>query len=310
MKISVVMPVYNTGERLYKTLVSLLGQTEKDFEVLLVDDDSLDPLTIEIENTFCRFDPRFHLLKSGGNNGPAVCRNTGMKAAAGRYIIFLDSDDLFMPEMLETYADALDKNNARISIGSFIMRDVNTDETSLFAPRALPGVTDGVFSMKDLPIDGLGRWRSMPWNRMTELSFLRKTGVEFQNLRDYEDVYFGFASVLLADRIVYCPLDKALIIYQVNDPRQLSNSLDPRNGISAYEKLLTHKFCDDEHALHQIMRELVTGFQSMLDRSPDAEYSRTCLAGAKRLLEKWTTDTFFDNEEDRNRRSEILQMII
>ncbi len=123
-KISVVMPIYNTGEQLYKTLMSIMGQIEKDFEVLMIDDASSDALTIETEETFQRFDNRFKLYRQDKNTGAANCRNTGLTLVDSKYTIFLDSDDLFCDNMLLEMSRTLDESGADLCICNFMMLDI------------------------------------------------------------------------------------------------------------------------------------------------------------------------------------------
>jgi len=105
-KVSVVIPAYNAMSYLPLTIDSLLNQTFKDFEVIIVNDGSLD----SIENWIAQIgDPRIHLICQK-NQGAAVARNTGIKHAKGEYIAFLDADDLWESTKLEKQVDLLNKN--------------------------------------------------------------------------------------------------------------------------------------------------------------------------------------------------------
>ncbi|MCR5675548.1 MAG: glycosyltransferase [Lachnospiraceae bacterium] len=310
MTISAVMPIYNTGEQLYKTLLSLLAQTEADFELLMIDDCSTDQLTVQIEETFARFDPRFKLRRNEKNMGAAPSRNRGMKMAEGEYLICLDSDDLFAPEMMEIYSRTLEENHAQIAIGSFLMKDIRTGETSLIVPQARPGITDRVFSLKELPDDGLNLWWPIAWNKMLRTSFLRETGIEYLALPGYEDLYFGFASALRADRIAYCPLGDALIIYLVGGSGQLSYRADPRSITRSIEKLLIEESSGNHaHAICQIMRELIMGVSQVLGRPAAEDQKQEYLELVKKLVAEYTTEDSFEEEACRIRRRELLGVL-
>lgn len=95
--ISIIIPVYNTGEVLKETVASVLNQTFADFELILVDDGS-DPATVAVMTGFD--DPRIKILRQE-NQGMAAARNAGLDAAAGEFIALLDHDDLWLPEKLE-----------------------------------------------------------------------------------------------------------------------------------------------------------------------------------------------------------------
>jgi glycosyltransferase involved in cell wall biosynthesis len=100
---SVVIPVYNRAAELRHALLSVLAQTEQDFEVIVVDDGSLD----DPKKTVAEIgDPRIAVLRQD-NRGGAAARNAGIDAAHGRFIAFLDSDDRFLPQHLATMRNLL-----------------------------------------------------------------------------------------------------------------------------------------------------------------------------------------------------------
>src|SRR5689334_6850738 len=92
--VSVVIPAFNRAFILPEALDSVLAQTWKDFEVLVVDDGSTDNTEEVLEPYVARHGVRF--LRQA-NQGPAAARNRGIEAARGKYVAFLDSDDLWLP---------------------------------------------------------------------------------------------------------------------------------------------------------------------------------------------------------------------
>lgn len=114
--VSIVIPVYNTGEPMRACLDSVLAQTYTNLEILLVDDHSTDQLTLNLLQEYVRKDSRFTLLTSQENNGLPATRNIGINHANGKYITFLDSDDLFVPDFVERMHDALVKNNTDFAV--------------------------------------------------------------------------------------------------------------------------------------------------------------------------------------------------
>lgn len=98
---SVVIPTFNREATLRETLRSIEEQVFRDFEVIVVDDGSTDS-TIEIAQSF----PFARVIRQH-NSGPGVARNTGVNAATGQYIAFLDSDDVWFPWTLSTYANVI-----------------------------------------------------------------------------------------------------------------------------------------------------------------------------------------------------------
>ncbi|MGI9345589.1 MAG: glycosyltransferase family 2 protein [Gammaproteobacteria bacterium] len=100
--ISVLMPVFNRARYLVPAIESVLSQTFKDFELLLIDDGSQDPDCRRIVKDYAsRFPAFIRLLQNDCNLGPAVSRNTGFHQARGRYIALMDSDDISLPGRFE-----------------------------------------------------------------------------------------------------------------------------------------------------------------------------------------------------------------
>jgi len=108
--VSIIVPAYNAADTIVETMESALGQTFADFELLVIDDGSMDN-TGEIVSSIR--DPRVRLLKSV-NNGPAASRNLGIRAASAELIAFLDADDLWLPNKLERQVQALNRDSEAI----------------------------------------------------------------------------------------------------------------------------------------------------------------------------------------------------
>jgi glycosyltransferase involved in cell wall biosynthesis len=107
-QVSIIMPVFNTGKYLSEAICSVLEQQASldcavpDFELVVVDDHSTDPQTLEILQRFSHADPRVTVLKNQRSKGAAGARNTGILHSQGEWIGFLDSDDILTPQSLAT----------------------------------------------------------------------------------------------------------------------------------------------------------------------------------------------------------------
>src|SRR6056297_3426394 len=97
--VSIIIPAYNSARHISGTIESVLAQTYQDWEMLIVDDGSSDH-TVPIVREYTRRDERIRLIPLYQHMGAAESRNTAIRAARGRYIAFLDSDDLWHPEKL------------------------------------------------------------------------------------------------------------------------------------------------------------------------------------------------------------------
>ena len=98
IKVSVVTPVYNDAKYIFETVRSVLNQTHKNLELIIVDDCSCDG-SIDIVKSFK--DQRIKIIQNDKNRGPAFCRNVGIANSTGDYISFLDGDDLWLEEKIE-----------------------------------------------------------------------------------------------------------------------------------------------------------------------------------------------------------------
>ncbi len=103
---SVIIPAYNRADLIGQTLDSVLAQSFRDFEIIVVDDGSTDN-TVEALSAYAG---RIKLLRQE-NQGPSAARNHGLRHAAGEYVAFLDSDDLWFPWTLATFKQAIDAHN-------------------------------------------------------------------------------------------------------------------------------------------------------------------------------------------------------
>ena len=115
-EITVLMPAYNAGPYLREAIESVLGQTFRDFEFLLIDDGSTDGSS-EVVRGFN--DPRIRLVRNETNQGVAATLNQGLALASGRYVARMDSDDISLPHRLEVQVAFMKRNPQVVVAGSW-----------------------------------------------------------------------------------------------------------------------------------------------------------------------------------------------
>lgn len=120
--ISIVTPVYNASRFINETIKSIQDQTYTNWEVIFVDDLSPDG-SVDIIKRAQKSDKRIKLLHNEKNSGAGISRNTGVKAAKGDYLCFLDADDLWHPEKLERQLDFMLKTGAIFGCTSYEFAD-------------------------------------------------------------------------------------------------------------------------------------------------------------------------------------------
>lgn len=119
--VSVIMPSYNTAEYIAESIQSVLNQTYTNWELIIVDDCSTDNTDETVEPYLS--DSRIFYLKNDKNSGAAVSRNRALREAKGKWIAFLDSDDLWLPEKLEKQIAFMENNGYHFSCTSYIEID-------------------------------------------------------------------------------------------------------------------------------------------------------------------------------------------
>ena len=207
MKISIVVPVYNSGKYLKRCVDSIIGQTLKEWELCLVDDGSVDN-SPDICDSYSRQDDRIHVIHQD-NAGHTAARNAGLAASGGEYVIFIDSDDYLDKEMLGTLYSAAAENSADVvQCGYF----ADQNEWIISAETEYP---DGIYDVKKLKSEIYPTMickRTAPyafgiapnmWNKLfrNELAkrFLPNINI---NIKSGEDGLFTFQCMMAAKRFV------------------------------------------------------------------------------------------------------------
>ena len=116
--VSIIMPSYNTGRFISETIESVLVQTYSNWELIIVDDCSTDNTDEVVKNYLS--DDRIHYIKNEINSGAAVSRNRALREANGKWIAFLDSDDLWEPDKLNKQIAFMENNDYHFSYTNYI----------------------------------------------------------------------------------------------------------------------------------------------------------------------------------------------
>ncbi len=143
-RLSLVIPVYNRPQEISDLLRSLTNQTNSDFEVIIVEDGSTVPCKLEVEHYRDLLSIRYLLTANGG---PSKARNVGVRAAAGAYVVILDSDVILPPmyissvrsAIVQTQADAFGGPDAAADDFSNIQKAINYSMTSFFTTGGIRG---------------------------------------------------------------------------------------------------------------------------------------------------------------------------
>ena len=200
-EISVIVPVYNVEPYLRQSVDSVLAQSFSDFELILIDDGSTDSCGA-ICDAYAALDDRIRVIHQE-NRGQGYARNVGMDQAGGKYIIFLDGDDYWLPPTLDAlFAEAEQNQTEVLAFGAIPFWDGMEEPESHSSYRHTVqngAVKSGPESLKTV-LDADEYYES-PCLRFYLLEYLRKTGLHFDEGIIHEDVRFSFLAYLLSDRV-------------------------------------------------------------------------------------------------------------
>lgn len=126
--VSIITPAWKAESFIKTTIDSVIQQTHKDWEMIIVDDCSPDN-TFSVVEEIAKHDSRIRLIRHEKNSGPATARNTGCSVARGRWVAMLDSDDSWLPDKLEKQLEFHRKKNCVLTYTAY--RRVNSDYTQI-----------------------------------------------------------------------------------------------------------------------------------------------------------------------------------
>lgn len=168
--VSVIIPVYNAERFVKQTIESVLNQTYKEIEIIVIDDNSTDASASIVHQMMSEY-PQIRYFKFDENKGVANARNKAIDMATGRYIAFLDSDDLWFPEKIEKQIRLLKEKDGCFSYAGIQM--IDEDGTLLKDKRKVKEVVDYKYLLKNtiistssvlLDIEKIGKFK-MPDRR-------------------------------------------------------------------------------------------------------------------------------------------------
>lgn len=201
IKVSVIMPFHNAEAYIKETMASILAQTLKEIEIICVDDGSEDA-TYSILQEYAKKDARLLAISQEKSNA-GVARNRGLREARGKYLLFLDSDDLFEPDLLEKMYEACEGDQADLCVCDADQYDTQKKERiekpqylrRECIPEQLP------FSRETIGKYILYFTTSVPWNKMVRREFIEEEGICFQDIPRANDQFFSIMALVLAKRI-------------------------------------------------------------------------------------------------------------
>jgi len=183
--ISIIIPVYNIEKLLQYTIDSILKQTFENFELLLIDDGSTDG-SPQICDEFAKQDSRIIVIHKE-NQGPSATRNLGIEKANGEFIMFVDSDDLVQPEMLEKMYETICKYETDLCICGFERFRDNWKQAYRLSPYSLVLLQSkeelaSIYTKAETNMFGVSIWA-----KLYRADIIKRENIRFREDIDYEE---------------------------------------------------------------------------------------------------------------------------
>ena len=182
--ISVIVPVYNAQDGIKRCVDSLLNQSFKNFEIILLNDGSEDNSL----NILKEYELKYSFVRviDKQNEGVAVTRNKGILLAEGEYTMFMDNDDFVDSDYIETFYQAIHEKNLDLVIGGY--KRVNQNNQIIFSQEIQQSEWSKYIIMA-------------PWSKIYRTEFLRKNNIIFFDYGIGEDIIFNLAAYKTTDKI-------------------------------------------------------------------------------------------------------------
>ena len=242
-KISVIVPIYNVEKYLRECLESIVAQTYKGIEIILVDDRGLDD-SMAIAREFAARDKRIKIITHKKNGGLSAARNTGIKNSSAPFVMFVDSDDLVAPTFCEKLLAAVESSGADWAVcGTDFIYEADrymADADAAYYKikfEGLQDMSDKVLRNCIVPV----------WNKIYRRGILKRYGIGFPEGLCYEDSYFYNAYACWTKTIFF--VDEKLYTYRRRAGSIMNETLNRKSrssinhlkiAIALYEYLRDH----------------------------------------------------------------------
>ena len=218
-KISVLIPVFNSEKYLKDCIKSVVNQTLKDIEIIIINDGSYDN-SINIIEEFLLNDKRIKLINKK-NTGYGNSLNTAIKIAKGKYISIVESDDVIKPEMLEILYNKLKEDDYDIVKACFYLYKGKTLKSYSFNKKIDIKKTQNVFYAPQILT-----LKPSVWSAIYKKKFLNDNNIFFNETpqASFQDISFQFKAMFLAKKIKF--IQDKLYLYRTDNPNSSINSTD------------------------------------------------------------------------------------
>ncbi len=249
-KVTVIIPVYNTGLWLEECLESVITQTLTDLEIICIDDASTDN-SQQILRRYAQRDARIRIITLHQNQGLSYARNIGIDIATGEYLYFLDSDDMITMNAMERLYDISEINHTNITYFDVIriIPDTLTGGNKyvpVVRSKSVDMTTSGITLIESfLTFD---EWHPFVQVQFYSTDFIRRNNLRFYEGIIHEDELFSFQCAIAAERVFHL---QELLFYKRSRRNSITHSPQSAKNFAGY-------FCGAYYTNQLIHMKLIT----------------------------------------------------
>lgn len=232
--VSIIIPVYNVHTYLEECVKSLLSQTYKNIEIILVDDGSTDG-SAQLVDSLAVHDPRIHVLHQE-NAGPSAARNNGIDHAKGEYISFVDGDDSVSSDYVSYLLSLQQHADAPMALSKNCFTTANHHQVDIASMECMSGADAAALLF--YPDVALGAW-----DKLYSKSFLLRNGIRFnEDFRAGEGLLFIVSCALHSDKVMVG--NRKVYCYRTNNSQSATTKPDVKTqgegAIRTMQYIATH----------------------------------------------------------------------
>lgn len=207
--ISIIIPIYNVEDYIQECLDSILNQTYKNLQIIIVDDGSTDNSLKIVETYKSKFNNI--IILSQKNKGVSEARNLAFKYIQGEYVMYIDSDDFLQKNMMEILFDEAKKHDADITICEYyVYYDKDTNKNFIQRYNVNFGVPYDKFYIMNMMLNF--KLQGQLWHKLFKTKLLKTNNFQFEPGRYIQDIFPVFKMVSKSENIIF--IDKPLYFYR------------------------------------------------------------------------------------------------
>ncbi|WP_455719409.1 glycosyltransferase family 2 protein [Agathobacter sp.] len=231
--VSIIIPIYKSEKFLPKLIESILHQTYKKLEIILVDDESPDK-SGEIADYYANTDKRIIVIHKK-NGGCCDARNKGMEYAKGDYLMFADGDDWLEPDCIEYLVKIAEENDCEMSTTDAIfttrdrIQNVNDNIRIMNKEQAVASIINTF----EIPVG--------PWNKLYTMDVIKRNNISFSVPWFGEGLYFSTMNAQYSNKVAVG--HRKVYNYRLNNPNSGCTVKEVQNGINSLKNIIYIKEC-------------------------------------------------------------------